>query len=123
MELLHVRFTGPDGTKVTFFRSGQGGKIYPAPVTAGFRPGYVYRIAVSGLPSEPGMTLYPTLEVRGTLHVPSNVRVADYPAPVVFSDTDIDRVLAGSLVTKVVYLENPEQAVPEPTRPDQPLED
>jgi uncharacterized repeat protein (TIGR01451 family) len=40
----------------------------------------------------------------------------------VLTPEDITQALAGSLITKVIYLENPEQASPVATRPDQPLE-
>jgi uncharacterized repeat protein (TIGR01451 family) len=45
----------------------------------------------------------------------------NYPAPLVLSD-DVDRVLTGSLVTRVITLEDPERAVPVATKPDRPLE-
>ena len=50
------------------------------------------------------------------------MNAADYPAPVVFSREDIDRALAGAFITKVVYLEHPDQASAAVSRPDQPFE-
>ncbi len=70
----------------------------------------------------PGLSLYPTLEVRGTLALPPGVNAAGYPAPVVLTDEDVKTALSGALVTKVIYLENPERATPAATTPDQPLE-
>jgi uncharacterized repeat protein (TIGR01451 family) len=40
----------------------------------------------------------------------------------VLTDQDVEAVLEGSMVTKVIYLENPSRAVPVATRPDQPTE-
>jgi uncharacterized repeat protein (TIGR01451 family) len=60
--------------------------------------------------------------VRGTLHLPSYLRAINHPAPVVINEDDIRLALAGGLVTKVVYLEDPERAQPVATRPDQPVE-
>src|SRR5206468_6109743 len=51
-----------------------------------------------------------TLEVRGCLHLPPRMNPADYPAPVVLTDDDVQKVLDGTLVTKVVYLEDPNRA-------------
>jgi uncharacterized repeat protein (TIGR01451 family) len=120
--LLHVRFSGPAGMHVTFYQGRPQGHEYAAPVVAGLRPGYIYRVKLSDLPELPGVTLYPTLEVRGTLHLLPKLNAADYPAPVTFTPQDIERALAGSLITKVVYLENPDRAAAVATRADQPLE-
>jgi uncharacterized repeat protein (TIGR01451 family) len=120
--LLYVRFAGPVGMHVTFYQGHAPGRDYVAPVTVGLRPGYLHRVRLSALPQRPGVALAPTIEVRGTLCLPPRLRVAEFPAPVVITEDDVNRVLAGSLLTKVVYLENPELAVAAATRPDQPLE-
>src|SRR5207244_10184254 len=62
------------------------------------------------------------LEVRGSLHLPANLRPAEYPAPVPIIDQDIALAQAGGVVTKVIYLENPTRALAVATRPDEPLE-
>src|SRR5690242_17499989 len=120
--LLFVRFAGPVGMHVTVYQGSAPGRDFVAPVTIGLRPGYLHRVRLSGLPQRPGVALAPTLEVRGTLCVTPQLRAVDYPAPVVFTDVDIDRVLAGSFLTKVVYLEHPDYAIATAGRADQPLE-
>ena len=120
--LLFVRFHGAPGTRITFWRDPAGPRSFEVPATVGLRPGYVYRPRIDNIPGRPGVALYPTLEVRGTLAFPTLAKAGEHPAPLVLSETDLDRVEAGSFVTKVVYLENPERAVPVSTRPDQPLE-
>jgi len=120
--LMYVRFAGPGGARVTFYRGGIAGETFTAPFTAGFRPGYVYRMKLSGLPGRSEeFSLYPTLEVRAVLQLPPGQRAVNYPAPLVLSD-DVDRVLTGALVTRVIALEDPERAVPVATKPDRPLE-
>jgi uncharacterized repeat protein (TIGR01451 family) len=120
--LLYVRFIAPTGTHVTVYQGTPPGHDYAAPLVVALRPGYLHRVRLSGLPGRPGVTLAPTLEVLGTLHLTAHLRPEDYPAPIVLTEQDIDRVLAGALVTKVVYLEHPDRAVAAATRPDQPLE-
>jgi uncharacterized repeat protein (TIGR01451 family) len=88
----------------------------------GLRPGYLYRVKLSHFREYPGLALFPSLEVRGTLHLPAHLRLADFPAPVVITEDDIALALAGGFVTKVIYLENPERAQPVATRPDRPVE-
>ena len=119
--LLWVRFGGPEGMRVTYFQ-GPRGRDFAAPAPAGLRPGYVYRVRLSGLAGRPGVTLHPTLEVLGSLHLPPKLNAAEHPAPVVFTEQDLERALAGALVTKVIYLEHPERAIPSAAPPGAPHE-
>jgi uncharacterized repeat protein (TIGR01451 family) len=120
--LLFVRFDGDPGLRVTLYEGNPLGRNFPAPAVVGLRPGYIYRVKITGLPNLPGVALYPTLEVRGTLHLPPGLQAATYPATFVLTDLDIERVLAGSLVTKVLYLEHPDKAPPIATDKNRPLE-
>src|SRR5207247_8221087 len=83
---------------------------------------YCYRTKLTGLPAHPNEPLYPTFEVRGTLVLPPGRRAADFPAPIVFSAEDIEKVFASAYLTKIVVLENPDQALPDATQKDQPIE-
>lgn len=119
--LLYVRLDGPPGTRITFFRGGPP-QTLPAPFVVGLRPGYIYRVQVSNPDRFPGEDLFPTLEVRGSLRVANNLRAADFPAALTFSDEDFRSVRAGALVTRVITLERPEVAIPFATRPEAPFE-
>ena len=120
--LLHVRFTGPQGMHVAFFPGRATPRDFAAPAIAGLRPGYVYRVRVHGMADFPAVALYPTLEVRGSLQLSAKINPADYPAPITITDNDVRRALAGVLVSKVIYLENPELATPQTVKPGQALE-
>ncbi|GIW79121.1 MAG: hypothetical protein KatS3mg105_0928 [Gemmatales bacterium] len=109
--LLYVRFVTPPRVHVTFFPGGRSRREFPAPVQVGLRPGYIYRIMLAGLPERPELLLYPTIEVRGTLHLPKFIKTADHPAPIIFREEDIRAAFEGKMITKVIYLEDPEQAV------------
>jgi uncharacterized repeat protein (TIGR01451 family) len=120
--LLFVRFSGPPGLRTTFYQGQARGRAFDAPVVVGLRPGYLYRIQLSHLARSPGTSIYPTLEVRGSLHLPPRLGAAAYPAPVVLTEADLDVIMSGGLVTKVVYLEHPDRAPPAPSPVDQPIE-
>ena len=120
--LLTVRFLGPQGMHATFYQGRPDGRNFEAPVTVGMRTGYVYRVKVSGMAKFPGAELYPSLEVRGCVQLPARMNPADYPAPVVLTEEDVEKALSGVLVTKVVYLENPERAASVTWKQDQPPE-
>ena len=120
--LLYVRFVGLESARVTYYPGSATGRELDAGSVVGLRPGYIYRVKLSNLPGHPGTALYPTLEVRGTLQLPAQLRAANYPAPMPISQEDMDHALAGALLTKVIYLEHPNKAQPVATRPEQPLE-
>ena len=89
---------------------------------AGLRPGYIYRVQLSGFPGQPGLVLYPSLEVRGSLQLPKASRPWEHPVPLAFTPDDVDHVLRGDLITKIIVLEHPDQALPEASARDLPLE-
>jgi uncharacterized repeat protein (TIGR01451 family) len=120
--LLYLRLVAPPGVRATFFQGAAPGRAFPAPMVFGVRPGYLYRIEIGHIPGHPGVSFFPTLEVRGSLQLPPNLGARSFPAPLLLTDADIEVVLAGSMVTKVVYLEHPDRAAPVATRPDMPLE-
>jgi uncharacterized repeat protein (TIGR01451 family) len=111
-----VRFQGPAGLHVDVLSPT------PAPVpvgdgsgilTVGLQRGVGYRLRLSNITERPGAELFPVIEVVGHLHRPSEIDPAKYPIRVPFSDDELWDVLdRGRLVTKVIYLEDPEQAIP-----------
>jgi uncharacterized repeat protein (TIGR01451 family) len=119
--ILFVRFALPSPTRVAFYQGSLPAGEFPTPVSVGLRPGYVYRMRLGNLPDMPGVTLFPTIEVRGTL-LAHELNPVDYPVPITFSRQDLERVTAGALLTKVVYLEDPLQAMPVATLIDEPIE-
>lgn len=120
--LLYLQFTAPAGLRVTAYPGGPTGAEYPVPVTLGLRPGYVYRVKLTGIPGHPDLALYPTMEVRGSLFMPQAIQVAKHPAPFTLTEDDVAHAVSGALVTKVIYLENPDSAMPNASQPNQPLE-
>ena len=122
MPPLYIRLGGPPGTQAVVYPGGQVSRPLEAPVTIGVRPGYIYRVQLTNLPEHPGLSLFPTIEVRGTLVPPPGLNPIPYAVPVVFTPADINRVLAGAFITKVIYLECPDQALPVASNPELPLE-
>ena len=111
-----VRFQGPSGLGVEVLAPapkpvpiGDAGGI----ATVGLDRGVGYRLRLTNITERPGAELFPVIEVVGHLHRPAEIDPAKYPIRVVFSNEDLwDVVDHGRLVTKVIYLEEPEQAIP-----------
>lgn len=73
--------------------------------------GQSYRAKLSDMPEFPGVELYPSIELIDRLHPPASL--ADkFSMPVTFSIEDLDAAVEGRMVTKIVYLEQPQFALP-----------
>ncbi len=120
--VLWLNFIAPEGVKTTIYPGYDRRLTLPEKQVAGFRPGYVYRFKLSNLPDNPNAEIYPTLEVRGSLHMPKVANPLNFPAPIRIHRLEIESALKGNLVTKVIYLENSEKAESVSTTIDNPIE-
>ena len=75
------------------------------------QPGRVYRFQLTDIPFNPDRALYPTLELVGRLNPPAG-REWDFPIEIDLPQADLELALQGNLVTRVVFLENSENARP-----------
>ena len=116
-DVMVVRFDGPPGTLVEVL----GPTPEPLPTLAepagigtfGLRVGVGYRLRVTNIPNREGLELFPIVEVVGHLHRPPAADPLKYPAVVPIDNLDIEDVLLrNQLVTQVIYLERPEDALP-----------
>ncbi|MGC1276128.1 MAG: hypothetical protein WBC44_20690 [Planctomycetaceae bacterium] len=80
----------------------------------GLSVGRMYRLKIAGLEEFPGAELYPTVEVLDRTHPPPG-REAEFAVPIRLTTEEIEQALGGQLVTKVVYVEQPQLASPFPT--------
>ena len=110
--VLAARVLAPEGVRVTFYPGTPLARVAPAGALFGLRPGYRYRLELANLPYHPRAALYPEVEVRGVLVPRAGMKYMEWPAPLVFSPSDIERAVAGAVITKVVYLEDPTKAIP-----------
>jgi hypothetical protein len=83
----------------------------PAPLKAGFLIGQVYRLKVMKIPLNPGMEVFPTVEIIDRLYAPAG-QEQRFPIPIELTREDLQLALSGKFVTRVIYLEDPRQALP-----------
>ena len=109
----NVRVEIPKGGQVTFYGRPQDAPVtLPAPAQGDLLVGAVYRLRISGMPDYPGVELFPSIELVDRLHAPPG-RAVEFPVPITFSDAEIEAALDGRLITKIVYLEQPDKAYPD----------
>jgi hypothetical protein len=80
-------------------------------VVVGMQIGPVYRLQIGNIPNNPGIDLYPTIEVVDRLYPPPCLELR-YPIPVEFTENELELAARGAFVTRIVYVEDPSQALP-----------
>lgn len=117
-----VEIRGPAGLHISLAENGAFSDPRPAPLTAGLLIGRVYRLRLTEIPlvNQEGMELFPTLEIVDRTYPPPG-REAQFPIIAEITLDDLRLALEGKFVTRVIYLEDPTQAVPAPANgPEQP---
>jgi len=105
-----VAFVGPEGMVVQWDVGAPGAfdsEPLVCPGRYNFPQGAIYRLKLTNIPGRPGVELYPTLEV-GPAVPRTEAFLAHNAIPVQFTQEDLDQVLTGNFVTKVIYLPDPE---------------
>jgi hypothetical protein len=105
-----IAFLGVEGGEIMWDISGQ--QMFDStplvmPGRQNFPQGAIYRLKLTNLPGRAGVELYPTLEIA-PVTPRTDAYLAHAPIPVQFTDEDLDQVLSGNFVTKVIYLPDPE---------------
>ena len=107
-----VRLISPSGTKIEIAESDKFKKTGASQVSVGLMVGPVYRFRLTDIPQNKGKELFPSIEVLNRLCPPEGLE-NEFPIQVVITLEDLNRALAGILVTRVIYLEDPETTVPQ----------
>ncbi len=82
-----------------------------APAMSRMGVGFTFRFKIADMPEFPGVTLFPSVELIDRLHPPRG-KADDFPIPLQLTEEEIRLATDGRMVTKVVYLEQPQLAVP-----------
>jgi hypothetical protein len=111
-----VELIPPEGGSVAVLSAQGYQEIGRGPLRVGLLLGEVYRFKVTGIPDNEGMEVYPTVEVTDRLYPPPGLETR-FPIPIELSTDELESALAGRFVTRVIYLENPLEALPLRQRP------
>ena len=106
-----VEIRGPKGMRVNMADVGQFSQDLPSQARIAVMIGSVYRIRLTGIPNEPDMELFPTLEVIDRTHPPAE-REHRFPIPIEIDEDDLADAARGEMVMRVIYLEDNQVAEP-----------
>jgi hypothetical protein len=115
-----VVFSSSQEITISVARDGDWTDATTQPVYAGLLLGQTYRLKLSHLPLHPDRECYPTVEVIDRTYPPPGVE-RRFPIPIVFNDDDVRLAVDGKFVTRVVYIEDPQQAIPGGQQPGEQL--
>jgi hypothetical protein len=106
-----VEIRAPHGTRISpaagsTFLEGRQDRLL-----VGLAIGPVYRFRVTEIPGQPGLELFPTVEVVDRLHPPPG-QMLRFPIPVELTQDELVSAAEGSYLTRVIYLEDPSLALP-----------
>lgn len=111
-----VEITAPRDAQIALAENGGFSRSQGSVVKAGFLVGQVYRVSVHNLAFNAGMEVYPTIEVIDRLYTPVGQEWR-FPIKIELTQDDLQLALDGKFVTRVIYLEDPERAIPAASRP------
>jgi hypothetical protein len=106
-----VEIKAPRGVLISLATEGTFDEPRAAPTRVGMLIGQVYRLRVTNIPLEPGREVFPTVEVIDRLYTPRGQQQR-FAIPVQLTLEDIRMALDGKFVTRVIYLEDPQAALP-----------
>lgn len=90
---------------------GPGTLSEPAVSPASFaaNAGFLYRFRVTDNDGGQASAIYPTIELLDRLHPPQG-REDEFPIPIILHKEDLELARRGQMVTRVIYLEQPQFA-------------
>ena len=112
-----VEVRAPSGVLASLAEGGTFSEASPTPLKVGLLIGQVYRIRVMGIPLQPGMEVFPTIEVVDRLYTPPG-KEQRFPIVIELTEEDLRFAIQGKFVTRVIYLEDPRSALPVREDPD-----
>lgn len=112
-----VEVRAPAGALVSLASQGDFLPAESNIAAAGMLIGEVYRVRVGNIPEMEGFEIFPSIEVIDRLCPPPG-QATRFPIPVELAQEDLEMAALGKYITRVIYVEDPRNAVPMRDRPD-----
>jgi hypothetical protein len=101
----------PAGARIAAAIDGGFGEGQADKLLVGLEIGPVYRFRVTEIPEQPGLELFPTVEMIDRLYPPPGQSLK-FPVPIDLTREEMLMAADGQFVTRVIYVENPQLAIP-----------
>jgi hypothetical protein len=105
-----VEIKAPTGVLISLAADQSFGQDSPTPQRVGLLVGAVYRLRVTNIRLAEGVEVFPTIEIIDRLFTPEQAE--PFAIPIQLTEEDLKLAAAGKFVTRVIYLEDPHQALP-----------
>jgi hypothetical protein len=106
-----VRIRAPEGARIALASEGSYSSVQSNDVLVGLQIGSVYRLQVADYPNANGLELYPTIELIDRTYPPPGLALK-FPIPIDLTQDELELASRGAFVTRVIYIEDPKQALP-----------
>lgn len=106
-----VEIRAPQGARISPSTGAGFADGRPDRLLVGLQIGPVYRFQVTELPGHPGVELFPTVELIDRLYPPPGL-AQRFPVPVELTLDELLMAADGRFVTRVIYVEDPQLAIP-----------
>lgn len=106
-----VEIRAPQGVQISLAEGGRFSDPQKTPLRVGLLVGHVYRFAAVNVPLRAGVAVFPTIEMINRLYTPRGQELR-FPVVIELTQEDLELAVQGKFVTRVVYLEDPNQALP-----------
>jgi uncharacterized repeat protein (TIGR01451 family) len=106
-----VEIKAPPGALISLAAQDRFEEPRPGPREVGLLIGAVYRLRVTGIHLAEGLEVFPTIEIIDRLYPPIGQELR-FPIHIELNEIDLKLALNGKFVTRVIYLEDPRDALP-----------
>jgi hypothetical protein len=104
-----VQLSLPDGCQLAVYHGPQRAPVeLSKPGQVSLLVGQTYRYLVTGVADFPGVEFYPSVELIDRLHPPAG-QADQFPVTLELTAEEFELAAKGRLITKVVYLEQPDR--------------
>lgn len=106
-----VEIKAPSGALISLAVDQSFDRPLPTPHKVGLLIGAVYRVRVTNIRLSEGLEVFPTIEIIDRLYAPPDQQ-RRFAIPIDITEEDLRLAADGKFVTRVIYLEDPQQALP-----------
>lgn len=112
-----VEISAPQGARISVNVNATYDEPLAGPRLVGMQVGHVYQLKISNIPLFEDFELFPTIEVINRLYPPEG-KAQRFPIPIQFTQEELELAVSGRFVTRVIYLEDQTNALPQLQDPD-----